>query len=136
MRKFFAAALILCVLALNGCSLQLAQRQAPVGRVITQMSIRFQNGPLQATRHFTSDEKMQPILNYLRQADAYGAPRTDPLCAPGSDFWITLSYSDGTEEHYRQRADRFLMGADGCWRRIDPKKAMQLSALLGKLHSD
>ena len=82
------------------------------------------------------DEKIRQILNYLRQINPYGDPAENPETAEGSDYHITFHYSDGCQESFRQKGDRFLQGSDGVWRNIDPKKAMRLGFILGKMRSD
>ena len=127
---------VFCLL-LGGCGCQ-----APVGqnatalRVVTEVSVYYQNGPLFAQRHYRNEEKMRQVLNYLRTVDAYGTPEEDPETAEGSEFQIYLYYSDGTRKRYRQKSDRFWQVEEGAWRMIDPKKAAELSRILSTTESD
>ena len=129
---FFAALLLLC-----GCSrLDPVSPSLPVCRVVTGIDISYENGPIRVRRSYTASEKMQQVLNYLRIIDPYGPPEEDPETATGSSFRITLSYSDGCEKVYLQKADRFMKTDGGEWKRIDPKRARELSRILGQTESD
>lgn len=137
MRRFFAIALLSALIfSLCGCDFHPEVPADHGARVITAITVTYENGPLNTRRHYTTDIKMQQILNYLRRIDPYGQPETDPETAGGSDFYIELTYSDGSRQLYRQKADRFMLDADGIWKRIDPGKAAQLSKILGLMESD
>ncbi len=137
MRKFICIILLfVTALPLFGCSFHPVAPSEHGIRVITAITVTYENGPLKTRRHYNTDEKMQPILHYLRRIDPYGKPEVNPETLPGSDFHIELSYSDGSRQLYRQKSDRFMLDADGVWKRIDPGKASKLSEILGKLESD
>ena len=126
----------LCLL-LSSCGCQEPAGQNPTAlRLVTEVSVYYQNGPLFAQRHYRHEEKMRQVLNYLRTLDAYGTPEEDPEGSTGSEFQIYLYYSDGTRKRYRQKSDRFWQVEDGPWRMIDPKKAAELSQLLSITESD
>ena len=127
---------ILLILLLTGCGLPNAMQKPSAYRVITEIYVDYQSGPLQEQWLFSTPEKMQLIVDYLRGIDPYGAPGEVPEETPGSYFQISLRYSDGTARHYHQHADRFMRIGDGPWKRIDPQKALELSQILGQLSSD
>lgn len=124
------------ILLLTGCGLSNAIQKPSAYRVITEIYVDYQSGPLQEQWLFSTPEKMQLIVDYLRSIDPYGAPGEVPEETPGSDFQIKLLYSDGSLRHYHQHADRFMRIDDGPWKRIDPQKALELSQILGQLSSD
>ena len=129
------AVLLLFTLMLSGCSR--GNTAAPDKcRIVTGIHITFDNGPLHTERQYTASSKVRAILNYLRWLDPYGLPEEDPEAVSGSNFHITLQYSDGCEKHYLQKADRFLLEDGKPWRRIDPARAQTLSQILGKMESD
>ena len=137
MRKAIIFALLVSMaFALCGCDLHPQAPSDHGARVITAVTVIYKNGQLQTQRYYNTDQKMQQIMNYLRRIDPYGKPEEDPETASGSDFHIELSYSDGSRQHYRQKSDRFMQGADGIWRCIDSGKATRLSEILGRLPSD
>jgi len=105
-------------------------------RVVTGITVTFENGPFHVKRHYTTSEKMQKILNYLRVIDPYGAPDENPETTIGSMFQIVLTYSDGCEKTYLQKSDRFMMVQGQDWKKIDPSRARELSEILGKMNSD
>ncbi len=131
---FITVILLLCFT--TGCNRDPADSGLSNFRVVTAVTVFYDNGPINAQRHYTTDGKMQQILDYLRLINPYGTPEEDPETAVGSDFHIVLSYSDGHQKTYRQKGDRFLQGADGRWQKIDPTKAEELSRIVGLLESD
>lgn len=137
-RRFrgIAAILLSAALCLGGCGRQGIPEEAPVCRVVTGISVTYENGPITARRHYTASDKMRAVLNYLRWVDPYGAPEEDPEAAGGSSFLIVLTYSDGCKKRYWQKADRFLLEEGRDWRKIDPTRAMTLGQILGQMESD
>ena len=105
-------------------------------RVVTEITVTYLNGSIQCQRQYTSSDKMQQLLDYLRTAAAYGVPEEDPENAAGSDFYIVLSYSDGCQKYYRQKANRFLRDVDGVWKKLDPSRGEKLGQLIGQMESD
>ncbi len=131
-RKKTAAFLCVFCLILFGCQ----KTPEPMCQVVTEISISYQDGPIHAKRHYTDTEKTREILNYIRQLDPYGKPEENPETADGSEYVITLFHSDGCQQVYRQKGNRFFQGLDGMWRKIDPQKAEKLSWIMGKTRSD
>lgn len=121
---------------LSGCSKAVEKPQKPLSSVVTSITVNYTNGPLHALRHYTNDEKIRHILNYLRRIDAYGTPQEDPESTPGSDIHIVLSYANGLLKVYRQKSERFLKEGNAPWQRIDATRAQGLGYLLGKMESD
>ncbi len=134
MRKllFFA---VLTLLLLAGCSRTKLPTQSP-SRLVTGITVMYENDPIRFFRRYTSDEKMQQVLNYLRLIDPKGIVQDDPETLPGGQYTITLLYSDGSSNIYRQKSDAYMQTDDGPWKRIDPKKAEWLGQLLEQLESD
>lgn len=130
LKIWFLGAIISCLL---GCHKQVDMQQC---RVVTGVSVTYLNGPIQCQRQYTNADKMQQILNYLRTANPYGVPAEDPEAAEGSDFYIVLSYSDGCQKYYRQKANRFLRDTDGIWKKLDPSRAEKLGQIIGQMESD
>ena len=131
----FLGILLAVFFLLSGCS-RLETLSPSVCRVVTGISVDFENRGLRASRNYTAAEKMQQVLNYLRIIDPYGNPEEDPETAEGSSFRITLSYSDGHRKVYLQKSDRFMKTDNGSWKKIDPDRALELGRILGQLESD
>ena len=124
-------------LSIAGCShAPLRPSEPEEFRVVTQIDVLYQKEPLVSEGNFSDPEKMQKILWYLRSISPYGTPTDDPEQVSGSDFYITLHYSDNTKKVYQQRDNRFMRIDNGPWKRIDPKKAVMLSQILGTIDSD
>ena len=105
-------------------------------RVISSVRVSYKNGPLEAQRVFLTSEKIQKIVDYLRRIASYGNPVENPETVTGSEFYIVVDYSDGSAQTYHQRADRLMRIGSGPWKRIDPKKAIDLGRILGAMTSD
>ena len=135
MKKTVCVILIFSIFfGLSACRTQQTTQSA--GRVVTDITITCQNGPMQSNRHYTSTTKMRAILNYLRWIDPYGTPTEDPETMEGSLFQIVMRFSDGSEKVYKQKADRYMQIGSSDWLRIDPQKAMTLSQMVGQMASD
>lgn len=135
-RRYGAVLFTICLVVsvFTGC--KPAPAESTAYRVVSQIHVQYQNSGLHQRWHFNSDEKMEAVLTYLRILDPYGTPQEDPETVAGSDIFITLVFSDGSNKIYHQRSDRYLRIGDGLWKCIDPETALQLSALLGVLTSD
>ncbi len=136
-KKFALLLLVGSLLGLAGCKASSAALpQPPLCRVVTRVEVDYENGPIHARRCYTSSEKMEQVLNYLRQIDPYGTPEESPETVSGSDYFIILSYSDGFQKRYHQKSDRYFQTDGGRWARIDPDRAEKLAELLGAMPSD
>ncbi|MBE6958262.1 MAG: hypothetical protein E7447_03825 [Ruminococcaceae bacterium] len=102
-------------------------------RVVTQVDVVYENGAMQLHRQYFQEENIRPILDYLRFVDPYGTPRENPEQLNDRKYEITLTYSDGSQFRYQQRADRFLRIGDGPWKCIDPRRALYLSGIVGMI---
>ena len=130
-RFTFLLALILSLLC--GCR----QESRPVSpTIVTGITVTYENGPISAKRYYTSSPKMRAILNYLRWIDPYGPPEVDPETISGSTFSIVLSYSNGQEKLYLQKADNYLLEEGLPWRKINPDRAITLGRMMGEMESD
>lgn len=124
-------------LLLSGCSRWTpSAADEPLYRVVTGVSVTYENDAVRIVRQYTDSEKMRAILNYLRLIHPYGRPAEDPEQVEGSLFSIVLSYSDGGQKTYLQKADRFMRVDNGEWKRIDPNQALQLGELVGQMAGD
>ena len=126
----------LCVLMLCGCRAHPSGDTQQALRLVTGITVHYENGPIRGSLQYEEDQKMQLILDYLRLINPYGQPAEDPETAGGTSFQIVLTYSDGSTKHYRQKADRYLKTDQGPWLCIPPQKALELSLLLGYLETD
>jgi len=127
---------LFAALLITGCSPSDHSEQAPSCRIVEQIHIEFEDGPLRAQRLYTDPEKMRRILNYIRSLMPFTPTTEKPEDSQGSLFRITLSHSDGCKRIYMQRSDRFLSENHGPWMEINPQKAQELSLILGEMESD
>lgn len=133
--RLFAILSLIAVL-LSGCGSYNPADTQPECRIVTGIAVIYNNGPINAEKYYTSSSKMRAVLNYLRWIDPYGPPEEDPETVSGSSFRITLEYSDGCRKDYVQKADRYMQEDGGNWEKIDPKKALTLSQIIGVMESD
>ena len=135
LRKIGVLVISIFLLMSTGCTFYSDDQTKPY-RVVTQIDVMYQKKSIVSEGSFTDPEKMQAILYYLRKISPYGTPMDDPEQVQGSDFYITLHYSDNTRKVYQQRDDRFMRIDNGPWKRIDPQRALMLSRILGTMDSD
>ena len=122
-------------LLFSGC-VRRPQEEPGEFRVVVGVTLQYENGPISAQRVYTSENKMQQVLDYLRLIDPYGTPQENPESAPGSNYRITLYFSDGSQTDYFQKSDRYMLRAGDSWKKIDPARAEELGRIMGQLPSD
>ncbi len=105
-------------------------------RVVTQVDIACRHEETLVTRHYTEAKKMESVLLYLRLLKPLGKPESDPELLDREVFEITVSLSDGTRKHYRQKAHRYITRENRPWEVIDPAQAYGLYALMRHYPSD
>jgi len=134
-QKLFLMTFFLCIL--SGCGRTSAAENAPaLCRVVDRIDISsYHEGTLEQFSYSTP-QKMETILFYLRQLDYQGKAHTDPERICGDSYHITVMSSDGTVRNYRQRANRYLSRDHHPWECIDPNRAEILYSLLQSMPSD
>ncbi|MCD7756109.1 MAG: hypothetical protein LUJ09_07280 [Firmicutes bacterium] len=120
---------LLLLFFLSGCGAPAQAEPAPF-RVITEIHIIRGEGTGAALYTCTDGEIMRQVLTYLRGIDPYGTPEVDPASVPGADYRVVLTYSDGCEQIFHQRCNRYMQVDGGAWKKIDPEKADQLEQLV------
>lgn len=135
-KSVFGISVILSILLLlAGCRSTPEPTEAAC-RIVTQISVTYDNGPIHLRREYSSTEKMRAILHYLRWIDPYGTPSEDPEMAQGSTFRIVVLCANGSEKIYLQKADRFMQIDGAPWQTIDPERAITLSQMVAEMESD
>ena len=105
-------------------------------RVVTQLKISCDRGYCVARRVYTTAEKMQPILNHLRQRKNLGWAQTDPERLAGDTYRIEICLSDGTKYVSYQRAGAYYSRRCHAWQKTDPQQAQLFVELLRRTPSD
>ena len=136
MKRNYMLAIFAAVMLLSGCTRFGGNSQSSPVRVVTQVTVSYEEDPFYVTRQYTSGEKVRQVLNYLRQLRPYGKPQEDPETVSGSLIRIVLSFSDGEQQVCQQRSDRYFKKNDEDWMYVDPQKAQQISMILGEYESD
>ena len=134
-QKLFLVFTFLCVL--SGCSKADTVEIKPVQyRVVEQIDISCCRSGVRQYFSYSTPQKMETILTYLRQLEYRGMAETDPERIRGDSYQITVRSSDGTFRRYRQRADCYLSRNNLPWEKIDTKQAQKLYPLLQEMPSD
>lgn len=105
-------------------------------RVVTRLDISCYHDYGISCWTYTQPEKMEWILNHLRQRKNLGTAQTDPERLLGDAYRIDICLSDGTHHVYYQRADRYFSRQGHAWQKTDPDQAAALRAFLQKISSD
>ena len=112
---------LLLPVLLCGC----ARKEAPTGpmcRVVTQIKVAATVDGQTNSKTYTDPEGMQSVLNYLRLMKKSKQTDIDPDSFRADSYEITLYYSDGQYNTYRQLHDGFLQIDGGSWQEIETKK--------------
>lgn len=131
-RKCFPFLLVFCLL-FTGCT---GQKKEPSVRVVTQVDVTCSYGGKLLQRRYTEQEKMKPLLNYLRLLEPRGKARVDPELTRGNAYEITLHFSHGAPTVYYQRAERFLSKNRHPWQEVDSQLAGELYPILRDTPAD
>lgn len=128
------ALFLILLLFLSGCGKDLSPETSY--RAVTGVDIvTKQNGQI-LRRHYTSPEKMQYVLTFLRLLEPVGKPDTDPEQLTDNMFLIALTRSDGSQVFYRQTGHRYMCKNDQDWFSIDPMQATKLYELMAHIPGD
>lgn len=130
--KLFAVFSFVLVI-LSGCGKN--HTKNTIYRAVTEIDIVTHHREGLVHRHYTTPEKMRPVLLYLRLVKPYGKPTkitedTDDV------FLISVGLSDGQHHYYRQAQHKFFSVGAGDWRQIDPAAAGKLYEIMAKHPSD
>lgn len=138
MRKRTVFALFLCAAVfLTGCVRRHTLKDTDSYlRLVVRVDVAGQKEDERLDLTYTHQEKMEAILNYLRLIRQQGPASGDPEQFSGEFYTITLHFSDGHKQIYRQHANRFLSTDAKPWRNIDPEHAEFLYPLLKAMPSD
>ncbi len=120
-RKLWLAALVL--LALLGCS---AKKPPKPHRVVTSISVTCSNCAVLQRRYYNTEEKMQLVLQKIREIGLRDTPDRDPEAIVGRTMHIIITFSDGTQKIYSQKNDRYFREGSGPWTQVDAALGAQL----------
>ena len=133
MGKYWKLLILLILgLLLTGCQPKAPEKPRLVHEIL--ITGVHQDAPLEI--FYSDPRKMEAILYYLRSLEDLGRPDTDPERIMGDRFKITVSFTDGSQNVYRQQADQFLSRNSHPWRIIDSNKAKLLYPLLAGMPPD
>lgn len=132
MRKIVAVLLAVCLLGIcSGCF----HKKASV-KLVSEISVQWEDNGGPIHRIFDSPQKMHLILNKLRTLGQRFSSDTDPETLEASVLSITLSYSDGSQQLYQIKPDRYIRIGQEPWQQADPNRITDLRLLLLSLPSD
>lgn len=119
---------ILMCLLLAGCSVPPREKS----RLVTEIKIESNRPEL--CRAYTEPQKMETVLYYLRSLKRGHVAQTDPERFSGTHFHIELRYSDGSNRHIFQQADRYLSEDYKPWKEVE--YGMFLTPLIQNMPND
>lgn len=103
---------------------------------MTQISVDWEPGAAVSDRVFREPEKMQKVLNRLRQLGQRYSADLDPEQLPEPGVALTVSFTDGSSLQHRLKADRYIRTGDQLWQQTDPEQLRRLQFLLKSLPGD
>ena len=128
--KRLCAVVFLVVFALTGCQKQ------PVVTLVTQISVDWEPGSVAEDRVYRDYDKMQRVLNRMRQLGQRYRPEVDPERLTASSVTVTIDFSDGTRHCYLLKGDRYIRRDSQSWQQADAEKIQRLQFLLKALPGD
>ncbi len=132
MRKILAVILAMGILILcSGC----LHKKHHV-RVVEQIRVQWVENDQNICHDYERPEKMQLILNKIRTLGQRFASDTDPENLKAATVTVTLFYSDGNQQQYRIKPDRYVRFGEAAWQQANPKKVTSLRLLLLSLPED
>ena len=131
MKRLLIFIIVLCVL-LAGHFL----RARAVSGFVEYADVNWQTEYGRHHRHYTSPEKIQKLLYYLRTLSPKGTATIDPETLSGNICKIVLYFQGGKRQIYYQKADRYLSIDAHPWERVQPVQAAKLYPLLEQMPSD
>lgn len=138
MRKLWTAGVIAAILLIfSGCLHQ--SGKDPViknWKVVSEITVTCENAGTLTRRIYTNQEKMQSILNAIRQLGQKSKPDIDPETLQMRTYCITLTHTDGSQRIYCTKGDRYIRQCRGNWQQADPEKVSELNLLLQNLPGD
>lgn len=128
------AVLLLFLLLLSGCG-HGRQPVSSVG-VVSEITVTHEQQGMVTRQIYTDPDKLRRILNAIRNLGQKFNPTTDPETLPLTSFHIILRRTDGTEQIYRTKADRYIRIDHEPWQQTDPESLTHLTQLLQNLSGD
>ena len=101
-------------------------------RVVHRITVSSQG----QQKTYTSQDKMQQILNALRYPAQYTRPDIDPDTLSAVSYQIILERTDESAVTYRTKGERYIRRNDEPWKQTDPQALFDLIALLEQLPGD
>lgn len=133
LRRIF---IVLLALLLTGCTYYAPPGESHASRVITAIEVTASESAQLRHYRYTTEEKMQAIMNYLRRVRPDLTTAISPDTFRTDAYRITLYLSDGTQTVYHQLYSDYLQKDGGLWRSIDAGQGAALSRLLHELPPD
>lgn len=103
-------------------------------KLVSQIAVDWEDGG--RDRVFREAEKMQKILNRLRQLGQRYSADVDPEALAEPEIVLTLSFTDGSCLQHRLKSDHYIRTGDQPWQQTDPKPLQRLQFLLKTLPGD
>lgn len=134
--RYWAVALSAAVM-LSDCASRTPQPEpAPLCRVVTDISVMAVTEEAITSFHYTSPDKMEAVLNYLRLTHPRQSQDIAPETFRANIYTVTLSLSDGHTVTYRQISESYLQRDFGPWQPIRPSGGWSMEAILAHFPSD
>ncbi len=126
--KRILTVVFICALLLTGCA------KTPGVKLVSQISVDWEWGA--ADRIYTDPQKIQRVLNQMRQLGQRFAADRDPVQLSDPTVTLTVSFTDGSCHRHQLRGDRYIQTDSLLWQQADPAQIQRLQFLLKALPGD
>ncbi len=130
-KKAIAVFALVCI-CLCGCE----KNRPPLPAMVEKVDVYGNHQGAIVRRHYTDPQKMEKVLNLLRQFPYRGKTTLNPFTLPGDDFSITVSLSGGSRKVYHVQSTGFLCRPGGSWEKSDREVTERLLPILEDTPSD
>ena len=128
--KRLATLIFLTALLFSGCK---PQQEV---KLVTQISVDWEPETVASDRVYRDSAKMQRVLNRIRQLGQRYKPDVDPEQLVSPSVTITVDFSNGTQQLYQLKGDRYIRKGGRSWQQADGEKLQRLQFLLRALPGD
>ena len=135
MKKYWKLVTIILLMSFC-CSACKKQASPSAPAVVTQVDVIYRTREQTLHRTYLHPDKLDAVLFYLYKLSPYGIPDINPETLQMDSCRITVQLSNGSQQVYRQRGDRYLSVDCGRWQKINPGKGAQLLYLIRILPGD
>lgn len=140
MRKWMISVLLLTIPCLMwGCRKENGtpeKEPAPDVRLVESIDVTVDPADGELDRHYSTQEKLDKVLSYLRGLELSADVEGDPETSEGTQYRITVHYVGGGSRTYIQIANLYFQEEGQAWEQLPGSDSKTMEKLLESMESD